>query len=78
MKNEKFTLTEIFFSSDQLFNDFFSKTVAFTKFLPKKWEDSHSMARARIEFLTPKSIFALAAILLHLHEILHFLKAKIE
>ena len=27
-----------FFSSNQLFSDFFSKTVAFTKFLPKKCE----------------------------------------
>ena len=36
-KNGKFSLTEIF-SSNQLFGKFFSKTIAFTKFLLKKSE----------------------------------------
>ena len=37
-KNEKFSLTEIFFSSNQLFSSFFSRTINFTKFLWKKCE----------------------------------------
>ena len=37
-KNEKFSLTEKKISSNQLFSDFFSKTIAFTKFLRKKCE----------------------------------------
>ena len=37
VKNEKFTFSHSnFFSSNQLFSNFFSKTVAFTKFLPIK------------------------------------------
>ena len=37
-KNEKFTLTEKIMSSNQLSSNFFSNTVTFTKFLPKKSE----------------------------------------
>ena len=37
-KNEKFTLTEFLFSSNHLFSNFVSKTITFTKFLPKKSE----------------------------------------
>ena len=37
-KNEKSTLTEKKNSSNQLFSIFFSKTVTFTKFLPKMRE----------------------------------------
>ena len=37
-KNEKFSLTEKKFSWNQLFSNFFSKTVTFKKFCPKKRE----------------------------------------
>ena len=37
LNNEKFSLTEKI-SSNQLFSDFFSKTITFTKFLRKKYE----------------------------------------
>ena len=37
-KNEKFCFPKIFFSSNQLFSNFFSKNVAFTKFSPKMCE----------------------------------------
>ena len=38
LKLQKFSLTEKKNSSNQLFSDFFSKTIAFTKFLRKKCE----------------------------------------
>ena len=43
LKYEKFTLTKVFFPSNQLFSDLFSKCVAFTKFLAKKRESKFSL-----------------------------------
>jgi len=45
-KNQKFTLTEFFFSSNQLFSNFFSEYVSFTKFLPKYSESISTLHSA--------------------------------